>query len=79
MSLKFQGTLDLEAMKDVAQANKQQNLLLFEKCKQKYPVQLIEDPLVHRHFNELYNNLLEENLKKIILPYEEVQIDYIAG
>ena len=79
MSLKFQGTLDLEAMKDVAQANKQQNLLLFEKCKQKYPGQLIEDPLVHRHFNELYNNLLEENLKKIILPYEEVQIDYIAG
>jgi 26S proteasome regulatory subunit N6 len=26
----------------------------------------------------LYNQLLEENLKKIIMPYSEVQLDFIA-
>ena len=26
----------------------------------------------------LYNNLLEDNLRKIIEPYSEVQIDYVA-
>ena len=34
--------------------------------------------VIRRHFNFLYNNLLEDNLKKIILPYSEVQIDYVA-
>lgn len=35
--------------------------------------------VIRRHFQFLYNNLLEDNLKKIILPYSEVQIDYVAG
>ena len=34
--------------------------------------------VIRRHFNSLYNNLLEDNLKKIIEPYSEVQIDYVA-
>ena len=34
--------------------------------------------MIRRHFNFLYNNLLEDNLRKIIEPYSEVQIDFIA-
>lgn len=34
--------------------------------------------MIRRHFNFLYNTLLEDNLKKIIEPYSEVQIDFIA-
>jgi len=34
--------------------------------------------VIRRHFNYLYNSLLEENLQKIILPYDQVQIDYVA-
>lgn len=30
------------------------------------------------HVERLYNSLLEDNLCKIILPYSEVQIDFIA-
>jgi 26S proteasome regulatory subunit N6 len=52
--------------------------LLFEKCKQVYEWELLDDMVIKRHFNYLYNTLLEDNLKKIILPYSEVQIDYIA-
>ena len=35
--------------------------------------------VISRHFGFLYNNLLEDNLKKIIQPYSEVQIDYVAN
>jgi len=77
VSLKFQGR-DVEAMKAVAQASQQQNLLMFEKCKQAYESELLEDPVIKRHFTYLYNTLLEDNLKKIIEPYSEVQIDYVA-
>ena len=77
VSLKFQNR-DVEAMKAVAQAAKQQNLLMFEKCKQVYEWELLEDPVIKRHFIYLYNTLLEDNLKKIIEPYSEVQIDYVA-
>ena len=42
VALKFQNT-DTEAMKEVAQASKQQSLLLFEKCKEVYKQQLLED------------------------------------
>merc|ERR1719453_1016215 len=65
-------------MNAVAQAAKQQNLLKFEKCKQVYEYELLDDPVIKRHFSYLYNTLLEDNLKKIIEPYSEVQIDYIA-
>jgi len=34
--------------------------------------------VIQRHFKFLYNNLLEDNLRKIIEPYSEVQIDYVA-
>lgn len=77
VSLKFQNR-DVEAMKAVAQASKQQNLLMFEKCKQVYEWELLDDTVIKRHFNYLYNTLLEDNLKKIIEPYSEVQIDYVA-
>ena len=77
VSLKFQNR-ETEAMKAVAKAAKEQNLLMFEKCKQVYEYELLDDPVIRRHFSYLYNTLLEDNLKKIIEPYSEVQIDYIA-
>ena len=40
--------------------------------------ELLDDPVIKRHFTYLYNTLLEDNLKKIIEPYSEVQIDFVA-
>ena len=71
MSLKYQNK-EVEAMKAVAQAGKQQNLLMFEKCKKAYEYELLDDPVIMRHFTFLYNSLLEDNLKKILEPYSEV-------
>jgi len=71
ISLKYQNR-SIEAMKEVAIANKQQNLLMFSKCTEVYKKELFEDIVIRRHFEYLYNNLLEDNLKKIIEPYSEV-------
>lgn len=51
---------------------------MFERCKEVFNHELLENPVIRRHFNFLYNSLLEDNLKKIIEPYSEVQIDYVA-
>jgi len=64
-------------MKEIANANKTQNLLAFEKLKTNYAEELSEY-VIKRHFHLLYNSLLERNLIKIVLPYSEVQIEYIA-
>ena len=77
VALKYQGR-DVDAMKEVANANKGQNLLQFEKCKEVYQKELLTDYVIKRHFTLLYSSLLEDNLKKIIEPYSEVQIEYIA-
>jgi 26S proteasome regulatory subunit N6 len=57
-------------MKEIALANKQKSLLQFQKCAAAYERELFEDFVISRHFNSLYNSLLEENLKKIIFPYD---------
>lgn len=77
VALKYQGR-DVDAMKEVAQANKQQNLLAFERCKEVYQRELLSDYVIKRHFTLLYSSLLEDNLRKIIEPYSEVQIAYVA-
>lgn len=77
IALKYQG-MEVDAMKEVAQANKQQNLLAFETCKNKYGEVLLGEQIIARHFEFLYNTLLEDNLNKIILPYSEVQIGFVA-
>lgn len=77
IALKYQSR-DIEAMKEVAQANKQQNLLAFERCKEIYAHELLDNYVIRRHFNFLYSSLLEDNLRKIIEAYSEVQIAYIA-
>ena len=71
ISLKYQNR-HIEAMKEVALANKQQNLNQFSKCATIYEKELYEDKVIQRHYEFLYNNLLEDNLKKIIEPYSEV-------
>ena len=41
-------------------------------------IEIMHDTIVKSHVERLYNSLLEDNLCKIILPYSEVQIDFIA-
>ena len=66
-------------MREIAKAVKDQNLLAFEKAKETYADDIAADANVLQvHISNLYDTLLEDNLRKIIEPYSEVQIDYIA-
>lgn len=78
VTLKYQGR-ELDFMREVAKAVKEQNLLAFEKAKEAYADEMEADTnVLGVHVKDLYQHLLEENLIKIIEPYSEVQIDFIA-
>jgi len=71
MTLKYQSS-NLDAMRSIAAAVKDQSLLLFEKAKETYKSELTEDFILKNHIHNLYHTLLEDNLLKILLPYSEV-------
>ena len=77
-TLKYQSS-NLEAMRSITAAVKDQSLLLFEKAKETYKSELTEDFILKNHIHNLYHTLLEDNLLKILLPYSEVQIEYVAS
>ena len=44
-----------------------------------YKSQLAEDPIVNAHLKTLYDNLLEQNLCRIIEPFSKVQVQHVAN
>lgn len=43
-----------------------------------YEPQLGKDPVVHRHLDDLFSKLLEQNLVRIIAPYRKVEVEHLA-
>lgn len=43
-----------------------------------YKTELMDDPFVRSHLDALYDNLLDQNLLRIIEPFSKVQIDHVA-
>ena len=44
----------------------------------KYENELVGDPIIKSHLKSLYDNLLEQNLCRIIEPFSRVQVEHIA-
>jgi len=44
----------------------------------KYETQLVGDPIIKSHLKSLYDNLLEQNLCRIIEPFSRVQVQHVA-
>merc|ERR1719420_1649950 len=65
-------------MKLVANASKDRSLADFQKTVEKYSKQLKEDKIVARHLDTLYQTMLEQNLCRIIEPYNRVQVKYVS-
>jgi len=78
LALRYSGP-EVEAMKAVAAANKARSLADFQAAVGTYKVQLEEDKIVAKHLDTLYQNMLEQNLCRIIEPYSKVQVDYAAS
>lgn len=75
--IKYAG-IDVEAMKAIADAHKNRSIHQFEQVQKKYKPQLLDDVIIFRHLNELYENLLEQNLIRLIEPFSRVQITHVA-
>ena len=43
-----------------------------------YKTELSDDPVIHSHLGTLYDNLLDQNLNRLLEPYSNVQIEHIA-
>lgn len=75
--IKYAG-VEVSAMKSIADAYKKRSIQEFEDVSTKFRKQLADDPIVAAHLSELKNNLLEQNLIRIIEPYQRVQVSHIA-
>ena len=38
----------------------------------------MSDPIIRSHFTSLYDNLLEQNLLRIVEPFNRVEVDHVA-
>lgn len=74
---KFQSK-DIDAMKSIATAYSNRSLKDFENSLLTYSSELKSDPIIKNHFNALYDNLLEQNLLKIIESYSCVELSHIS-
>ncbi|NXC33517.1 PSD11 ATPase, partial [Campylorhamphus procurvoides] len=78
LALRYAGR-QTEALKCVAQASKNRSLADFEKALTDYKVELRDDPIISTHLAKLYDNLLEQNLIRVIEPFSRVQIEHISS
>ncbi|UYV60487.1 PSMD11 [Cordylochernes scorpioides] len=77
LALRYAGR-EVEAMKAIAEASSKRSLADFQKALAEYRRELAEDPIVQSHLDALYDNMLEQNLCRIIEPYSRVQVAHIA-
>lgn len=69
---------EVNAMKAIGQAYITKSLKSFEHSLEAYPESLGMDPLIHAHFQSLYDQLLQSNLLAIIKPYGKIDLAFIA-
>ncbi|KAK3909413.1 26S proteasome non-ATPase regulatory subunit 11 [Frankliniella fusca] len=77
LAIKYAGK-DIEAMKAVAQASHKRSLADFQQALKMYRPELEEDVIVCAHLGTLYDNMLEQNLCRIIEPYSRVEVEHVA-
>ncbi|KAH1000184.1 26S proteasome non-ATPase regulatory subunit 11 [Dendroctonus ponderosae] len=77
LAIKYAGR-DIEAMKAVAQASHKRSLADFQQAVKQFKRELEDDVIVRAHLGTLYDNMLEQNLCRIIEPYNRVEVAHIA-
>ena len=68
---------EVEALRSIESAVKEKSIKILEDNIEKNK-EYFKDRVLHYHISNLHNDLLEKNLIKIIKPYSNVQIDFIA-
>ena len=61
-------------MKSVAKASHNRSISELKDILVKFEKELKEDVIISAHLNKLYDNLLEQNLLRVIEPFSKVQV-----
>mmetsp|Transcript_11961 Transcript_11961/g.38058 ORF Transcript_11961/g.38058 Transcript_11961/m.38058 type:complete len:411 (-) Transcript_11961:37-1269(-) len=70
---------DTAALRKLALSVSKASLTSFEEERAALPASLSEDPVVSRHLQALYGQLIEANIQRVIEPYSRVEIAHIAS
>ena len=76
-ALRYPGR-ELNLMKRIAAAHKKKSLIDFQQVLNENKAQIEEDKIIAGHVSNLYENLKEQNLMKIVEPYSRIEISYIS-
>jgi 26S proteasome regulatory subunit N6 len=77
LAVKYAGR-DVDAMRAVSKAYTERSLKSLEATLITYHDELRNDPVIEFHLTDLKENLLEQNLCRLIEPFSKVQINHIA-
>jgi len=77
LALKYQGR-PIESILAVAKSCKEGTVIGFKKTLSQYEDELAQDPIITAHIENLYDQLLEKNLLRLVESYSKVQISRIA-
>lgn len=69
---------DTELMRKMARAHNDKSLREFQIILEENKELIEKDEIIYSHVQNLYENLLQQNLMKIVEPYSRVEIEYIA-
>jgi 26S proteasome regulatory subunit N6 len=78
LALRYAGLKDIEALKAIATASSKRSLADFQVALNSFKKELVQDPIIQSHLNALYDQMLEQNLIRIIEPYSRIQVDQVA-
>ncbi|KAJ9448835.1 26S proteasome non-ATPase regulatory subunit 11 [Diplonema papillatum] len=74
----YRGLDAVTAMTDIAEAYKTRDLHKFNSVRKVHAGVFAEDDIAETHLDDLYNELLEKHLLRVIEPYERVEIAHLA-
>lgn len=75
---KYFNDRNIEAMRAVAKASADRSLHHLDLALTNFNAELQQDPVVHSNLHQLYENLLQKNLLKLVEPYSHVQLSFLS-
>ena len=73
LALKYNGR-DIDALKNIATAYHEKQLLVYKNYVQEYSDVFQSDPVMVHHLKKLYERLMEQNLCRVVQPYSTVHV-----